>query len=304
MIMKNQIKSVLLIADMDGCTNIWRRLQTFQGTNSWKEARYDYLDDVNAAINGIELALEDPLIYLIDVHEEGYNFPKPPSGRNLIYQPGIQVGELPFFKAYPQPQAAIYMGFHVGPGEKGFAAYLFKPKFKEITVNGEKWGEFEYFNQLLAVRKTPLYMVAGTEEITARARKKFPGITTLTVSKDPETYRGNVATRRYIMQVWEQYREKIGEAFRGGGYEIEPVEEGKLVITFKDQYRAWCIDSARCSREGQTVVYEFSDPVSPLFIIFYHAYFDGNISLKLGRLKLSWQNFVRNLKSRGILKGF
>ncbi len=297
-------RKILLITDMDGCTNIWRRLQTFQGTSSWKEARYDYLDDVNATIDALEITFEDPIIYLVDVHEEGYNFPKQPIGRNLIFQPGIKMGELPFFNIFPPVDSAIFVGFHTGPGEKGFAAYLFKPKFKEIRVNGELWGELEFFIQLLAIRNIPLFFVAGTEEVVKKAEARFPGITTLVISKEPEHYRGNIATRRYVMEMWDRYREQIKLAFKGRGFTGSPIEKGELVITFKDNYKSWCLPGYKCQKDGRRLKYNFEHPEDPLFIIFLHAYFTNKISVRFNRIKLTWQNFIRNLKSRGIIKGF
>ncbi|GEM_PF-3649336 len=296
---------ILLIADMDGCSNIWRRLQTFQGTNSWKEARYDYLDDVNAVIDGLEIALESPLIFLVDVHEEGYNFPKPPSGKNLVILSGINSGELPFFKKFPPVDGALFIGFHTGPGEKGFAAYIFKPKFKKILVNNENWGELEFFSQMLGIKKVPLFFVSGTEEVTEKAKKKYPWVTTLAISKDPEKWReGNVSLRRYVMKIWNDYREKIGEAFTKEAKVPDVVEEGEILIELKDNYSTWCIPGFRCQKEGKQLKYKFSSPEEPLWIIFTHAYFNHRFQTYIPGLKLSWQNFIRKLKSKGIIKGF
>ena len=295
---------ILIIADMDGCSNIWRRLQTFQGTNSWKESRYDYLDDVNAIIDALEITLDNPIIFLVDIHEESYNFPKEPSGRKLAYLPGIRFGEVPFFSKFPPVNGAIFIGFHVGPGEKGFAGYIFKPKFKQVLVNGEKWGELEYFSQLMGIKKVPIYFVSGTEEVVQKAEKRLPGITTMAVSKDPEDYKGNVATKRYVFKVWDNYRSKIRKAMETEGVIPSVIEKGEVEIVFKDAYSAWCIKGHECSKEKHKVTYKFNSPLQLLEIIFIHAYFDRKVMTLLPKAKLTYQNFIRNLKSRGIIKGF
>ncbi len=294
----------LIIADMDGGTNIWRRIQTFQGTNSWKEARYDYLDDINAVIDAIEYRFEYPLIYLLDIHEESYNFPKEPTGRSLIFINGIHYGELPFFKKFPKIEGAFFVGFHPGPGEKGFAPYLFKPKFKKILVNGETWGELEYFALILHLKQSKLLFVSGTEEVTKKAKEKFPWVKILTVSKEPGKYRGNVAAKRYVMGVWEEYREKIGEVDTEKALIPEGVKTpGEVLIQMKDSYRAWCLKMYDCQREKKTIRYSFEKEEELINILFFHSYFNNSFSPGISGLKLAWQNNVRNLKSKGIIKG-
>ena len=288
---------------MDGGTEIWKRLQTFQGTSGWKEFRWDYLDDINTVIRGMEIAEEQPVIYVYDIHEESYNFPKQPQGANTYLFNGIRYKKFPFLDNTKKIDGALFVGFHSGPGEKGFSQYIFKPVFDFVKVNGELWGELDFFNQLIGILNIPLYFISGTFEVVKKAEKMYPDLITLGIDKDPELYRGNVSSRRFTQSIRDSYTKLIPKALQSKGIITEPVEKGAIELKIKSNKKIWQLREFDSSKNGRVIKYEFSSPEDVLKIIFCHSYFTSNFSCKTMGISSSYKNLKRKLKSKGIIKG-
>lgn len=290
---------------MDGGSEVWKRLQTFQGTSAWKEFRWDYMDDVNTVLRAIEVAEEEAIIHVYDIHEESYNFPKDLSGKNVILFNGIFYKTLPFIRREDSFDGAFFIGFHSGPGEKGFSQYLFKPGFDYVKVNGETWGELDFFVQLISILKIPLLFVSGTEEVVSKAKEKYKVPFTLSIDKDPELYRGNVSSRRFTQSIRDNYGKVISEAINGKGVLTEPLHKGNIEIKLKSGRKIWHLDNFEVSidKKERTIFYKFNTPEEILKIIFCHSYFTSNFSCKTLPLSIFLKNTKRKLKNKGIIKG-
>jgi len=297
------MKRYIIFSDMDGGTEVWKRLQTFQGTSGWKEFRWDYLDDINTVVRGIEIAEEQPVIYIYDIHEESWNFPKTPQGANTYLFNGIHYYELPFVDKSKKFDGALFVGFHSGPGEKGFSQYMFKPVFDYIKVNGKLWGELDFFSQLIAILDIPLLFVSGTLEVTEKINKEFPSLTTIGIDKEPELFRGNVSSRRYTQSIRDNYTKLVPKALRSEGIKTKIIKEGTIELKIKSPKKVWQISGLNSSINDRIIKYNFSSPKELLKIIFCHSYFQSNFSCNIMKTTLFYKNTRRFLKNKGIIKG-
>ncbi|MBC7358626.1 MAG: M55 family metallopeptidase [Desulfacinum sp.] len=179
------MKSVLIMADIEGGIGICEKEQCKPGTPAWKAARHAITADVRAAARGARRAGARS-VWVRDMHGPGYNIlpgglpPGVRCVRGQYLKPIRLIGRL------PQVDGAVFIGWHAAPDqEESFSPHIFHKKIRWVRINGRPVTEVELFAAVLGEHGVPVCFVSAEDCVLERVQKTLPWIQPFPVPKRP-----------------------------------------------------------------------------------------------------------------------
>jgi len=147
--MHNGIKSILIIADIEGSSGCWSYKHGSFLTDAWCRACVEMTRDVNAVVTALFNAKVDK-ITVQDFHRTGYNLlPERIDSRAKVLS-GYRRGPVPGIGNPGHADAVIFLGMHAPSGSDGFLAHTLTSRIRRLDVNGRLMAEVELFSASLA----------------------------------------------------------------------------------------------------------------------------------------------------------
>ncbi|SMC21890.1 D-aminopeptidase [Desulfacinum hydrothermale DSM 13146] len=264
------MKSVLIMADIEGGIGIWKKEQCKPGTPAWKAACHAITADVSAAARGA-LRAGARSVWVRDMHGPGYNI-RPgslPSGvrciRGQYLKPIRLIGRL------PAVEGAVFVGWHAAPDQQGsFSPHIFHKKIRWVHINGRPVTEVELFAAVLGEHGIPVLFVSAQQCVLERVRKTLPWITAFPVPKEPLSDDRAAELRRRLTHEVAQALKSHGRFGRllFGRHRLEALVDGRRI--------AWTADRATETYERLADLAFFDGLAWPLRPLLLAAYVQGS----------------------------
>ncbi|WP_178371922.1 M55 family metallopeptidase [Desulfacinum infernum] len=264
------MKSVLIMADIEGGIEICEKEQCKPGTAAWKAARHAITADVRAAAQGA-LRAGARRVWVRDMHGPGYNIlPEelPPGVRCVRGQhlkPIRLIGKL------PEADMAVFIGWHAAPDQKGsFSPHIFHKKIRWVRINGRPVTEVELFAGVLGEHGVPVCFVSAEDCVLERVEKTLPWIEPFPVPKQALPKAEAEKLRRLLE---DRVAETLARGARAGRllfgrHRLEALVDGRRI--------AWTADRMEetYTRLADLAFFDgYPSPVRPLLI---RAYVHGS----------------------------
>jgi D-aminopeptidase len=212
--MSEQLRSLLIIADIEGSSGCWSYGGSSFMTDEWCRACVDMARDVNAVVT----ALFDAGVRKVtvqDFHRTAYNLLPELIDPRAQLRSGYRQGPVPGIGDPGDAQAVMFLGMHSASGTEGFLAHTLTSRIKRLEVSGRPLAEVELFSASLAPFGLRPIFFSGCPIACAQARQAIKGIACYTINKtvgpeefDPCSWRSglggaavealnNVTTRPY-----------------------------------------------------------------------------------------------------------
>lgn len=264
---------VLISADAEGITGIFKKSQVTPGRPDYSQFRGLMAHDVNAAICG---AFEGGATEV--VVNDSHNYDDNLLLADLDPRASLMSGtDKPMIMAEGLDEsvdALMLVGYHSRKGAKGVISHTYYyPIVSEATVNGVPFGEAEFVACMAGYYGIPTVLITGDDCVTSYTGKQIPGIRTAVVKK----VIGNGSAQLY-------HPERTGEMIRAAAKEavencrsIAPMKvEGPMTLTIT--FAAATMAAHACKVTGFTlsgeaenkVVYRCDD-----YLALYKAFLDA-----------------------------
>lgn len=147
--MTQEIKNILIIADIEGSSGCWDYSASSFMTEQWGRACVDMTRDVDFVTRGLlEAGVEQ--IMVKDFHRTGYNLLPEILDPRVKIVCGYRRGPVPGIGDPGPAQAAMFLGMHAASGTGGFLAHTLTSRIEKLLVNEEPMAEIELFAASLA----------------------------------------------------------------------------------------------------------------------------------------------------------
>jgi D-aminopeptidase len=178
----NRIKSVLIIADIEGSSGCWSYKHGSFLTDAWCRACVEMTWDVNAVVATLFDARVEK-ITVQDFHRTGYNLlPERIDSRARVLS-GYRRGPVPGIGNPGRPDAVIFLGMHAPSGSDGFLAHTLTSRIRRLDVNGRLMAEVELFSASLAPYGIRPIFFSGCPVACAQASQVITGINVYPIDK-------------------------------------------------------------------------------------------------------------------------
>lgn len=174
---------VLISADAEGITGIFKKSQVTPGRADYGQLRSLMAHDVNAAIRGAfgggatEVVVNDSHnsddnLMIMDLDPRASLMSG--TDKPLIMAEGLDQGA----------DALMLVGYHSRKGVRGVISHTFYyPIVMDVTVNGVSYGEAELVAHVAGYYGIPTVLLTGDDCVAARAKEQIPGIRTAVVKQ-------------------------------------------------------------------------------------------------------------------------
>lgn len=201
------MKTVLVIADMEGCTLIDSKFQVF--TNSLEPAdfgRKAMESDVNCVLENLA-QLGVTKAFIADWHDTGKNLKK-----SALYQEmEIELVEDDIQHAFGslagQIEGIIFVGFHDKPGTGGVLPHCYSFIVDQLLINGEEAGETTLNIYHAYEHEIPVLLVIGSSGAALEARNMNPEIKTVVTKNGHEL----IPRENVYAEIKDRLREAIAD---------------------------------------------------------------------------------------------
>ena len=147
--MKDRVKRILIIADIEGSSGCWNYRGSSFMTDEWARACLEMTRDVDSVVRALfESGVVD--IRIKDFHRTGYNLlPELIDPRSEIIH-GYKAGPVPGIGDPGNGGSVMFLGMHAAAGTDGFLAHTLTSRIEQLEVNGKPLAEVELFSSSLA----------------------------------------------------------------------------------------------------------------------------------------------------------
>lgn len=264
---------VLISADAEGITGIFKKSQVTPGRPDYSYFRSLMAHDVNAAICG---AFEGGATEVIvnDSHNNDDNIlltdldPRASlmsgTDKPLIMAEGLNQGV----------DALMLVGYHSRKGAKGVISHTYYyPIVLEAAVNGVPFGEAEFVAGVAGYYGVPTVLITGDDCVISYTKKQIPGIHTAVVKK----VIGNGSAQLYHPQKTETLIREAAKAAVSEYQSIAPLKlEGPLTLTIT--FMAATQAAHACKVSGFTLSKEADNKVvfhCEDYLVLYKVFLDA-----------------------------
>ena len=182
--------SVLIIADIEGCSGCWDYDGSRFLTTAWYKACVAMSRDINAVATALFQAGVNTVV-VQDFHRTGYNILPELLDRRIQLRSGYRIGPVLGMGIPPKAEAVMYVGMHAASGTKGFLAHTLTSRISCLTVNGRPLPEVELFSAALAPYGMRSIFFSGCPVACDQAKAVFPGLTAYAIDKSIGAYAFN-----------------------------------------------------------------------------------------------------------------
>lgn len=180
------MKSVLIIADIEGSTGCLKKSDSQLFNDGWVKACIELTKDLNAIVAALFSTGKISRIKVKDFHRTGFNiFPELLDKRVELSQ-GYEVGPVPGIGACSEFDLLFMVGMHAAAGTAGFIAHTLTSKFSSLKINGEPLSEAELFAASVAKFGLVPVFFSGCNVSCQQVKRIFPEIATVLVDKPPK----------------------------------------------------------------------------------------------------------------------
>ena len=188
--------SVLIIADIEGCSGCWSYRASAFKTHEWVEACVDMTRDIAVVVRAL-LDSGVNRVTVKDFHRTGFNLlPEMIDSRARVFQ-GYKVGPVPGIGDPGSAEAVLFIGMHAASGSNGFMAHTLTSRIRRLEVNGELLPEVYLFAGSLAPYGVRPIFFSGCPVACDQARVTIPGIHTYSIDK-------SVGRHEFAAEPWRQ----------------------------------------------------------------------------------------------------
>lgn len=180
--MTQNIKDILIIADIEGSSGCWSYAASSFMTDQWCKACLDMTHDVNdVARHLLNSGVEH--ITVKDFHRTGFNlFPEMLDSRVEIVS-GYRLGPVPGIGHPGNAQAVMFLGMHAASGTNGFLAHTLTSRVEKLLLNGKPMAEIELFSASLAPYGIRPIFFSGCPVACKQAQHAVSGIDVYPIDK-------------------------------------------------------------------------------------------------------------------------
>ena len=176
------LKSLLIVADIEGSSGCWSYSGSSFMTEAWFRACLEMTRDVDVVVT----ALFDAGIRQItvkDFHRTGYNLlPELIDSRARVFS-GYRPGPVPGIGDPGDVEAVIFLGMHAASGTEGFLSHTLTSRIKRLEVSGRPLAEVELFSGSLAPYGVRPIFFSGCPIACAQATEAITGIDVYPIDK-------------------------------------------------------------------------------------------------------------------------
>jgi D-amino peptidase len=176
------LKSVLVIADIEGSSGCWSYSAGRPMKKEWYVACLEMTRDVNTVVTGLfDAGVRQ--ITVQDFHRIGYNLlPELIDSRAHVVS-GYRLGPVPGIGHPGTAEAALFLGMHAASGSSGFLAHTLTSRIQRLEVNGKAVSEVELFSASLAPYGVRPVFFSGCPVACTEAKETIKGIACYPIDK-------------------------------------------------------------------------------------------------------------------------
>jgi D-aminopeptidase len=214
--MSKKLKSVLVVADIEGSSGCWTSEAARFITREWYVACVEMSRDVNSVVTGLfDAGVVEVTVH--DFHRTGYNILSELLDPRARLVSGYRHGPVPGIGHPGNTEAVLFLGMHAGSGSSGFLAHTLTSRIARLEVNGKAISEVELFSASLAPYGVKPIFFSGCPVACAQAKAAVGAIACHPIDKtrgrqgfDIEAWRaglkraaveslGNVVAKPYVL---------------------------------------------------------------------------------------------------------
>jgi D-amino peptidase len=176
------LKSVLVIADIEGSSGCWSYNAGRFMTKEWYVACVEMSRDVNTVVTGLFDA-GVTRVTVQDFHRTGYNLLPELIDLRARVLSGYRDGPVPGIGDPGTAEGVLFLGMHAASGSLGFLAHTLTSRIQRLEVNGKAMSEVELFSASLAPYGVRPIFFSGCPVACTEAREMIKGITCYPIEK-------------------------------------------------------------------------------------------------------------------------
>lgn len=176
------MKSVLIIADIEGSTGCAQVSDSRLFNDGWVKACLELSLDLEAVCNAL-LAHGVPRIRIKDFHRTGFNIFRELIPEQVEIDQGYRSGPVIGIGDPAGFDLLMMIGMHAASGTNGFLPHTLTSKFASIIVNGKSLTEAELFAASVAPSGLVPVFFSGCQIACDQAKSVLPGLDCFAVNK-------------------------------------------------------------------------------------------------------------------------
>ena len=287
---RHQLRHILILADIEGSSGCGSYRASSFLTPAWVKACVSMSKDVDAVVRALfDAGIEK--VTVKDFHRTAYNLlPEMIDSRAHVIC-GYYSGPVPGLGHPDDADAVMMVGMHAASGTPGFLPHTLTSRIASVKVNGRPLAEVELFAASLAPFHIRPILFSGCSQACAQARRRIPGIRTVSIDKNvPPEILDKMNWRRILAR-------KAADALHGTHPSpYAPKGPFRVVIRIRDGAKAAaCMaDPWGFQRRGATIFFQTPD-IHSLYDNLIHLCYLSPLSHKVQPLSLALFNLMGGL---------
>jgi D-aminopeptidase len=180
------MKSVLIIADIEGSTGCSCKSDSQLFNNGWVKACVELTHDLNAIVDALLKSGRVDKIRIKDFHRTGFNIFSDILDKNVELSQGYEAEPVTGIGDCKGFDLLYLVGLHAASGTDGFLPHTLTSKFSAVKLNDQPLSEAELFSASVAKYGLKPVFFSGCGTACQQARSALGKIKTVEVAKPLE----------------------------------------------------------------------------------------------------------------------